>query len=34
MEDLSRKRGAERGAVTIEGWRRLEAEVTRRTVMI
>jgi hypothetical protein len=31
---LSTKRGAERGAVAIEGWKRLEAEVTRRTVMI
>jgi hypothetical protein len=32
MEDMSRKRGAERGAVAIEGWGRLEAEA--RTVMI
>jgi hypothetical protein len=28
------KRGAERGAVAIEGWRRLEGEATRRMVMI
>jgi hypothetical protein len=28
------KRGAEREAVAIEGWRRLEGEATRRTVMI
>jgi hypothetical protein len=34
-EDLSRrKRGTERGAVTIEGLTRLEAEATRLTVMI
>jgi hypothetical protein len=32
--DLSRKRGVERGAVVIEGRRRLEAEATRRTVII
>jgi hypothetical protein len=30
---VSRKRGAERGAVAI-GWRRLEAEATRWMVMI
>jgi hypothetical protein len=34
LEDLSRKRGAKRGAVAIEGWRRLEGEATRQTVMI
>jgi hypothetical protein len=34
VDEEGTKRGAERGAVAIEGWRRLEGEATRRTVMI
>jgi hypothetical protein len=34
VDEEGTKRGAERGAVAIEGRRRLEGEATRRTVMI